>query len=173
MFCTIIVAKANEFFYQGKYWSIPENFQFPHETNRLNGWRMWLCGAVVVSDTVIYKVKPFQSLQGINFAVKGVERAFTTKWKPIFKLMEQYPGFEVAVLVDDACVKSSFSAATEYLKSRVGYVWRRVKDERMLSSYAIGTWSKYVQRSEIKKHDTGAGQVKSSTSNRKESSRCR
>ena len=68
--------------------------------------------------------------------------------------MEQYPGFEVPVLVDDAFVKSSFLAATEYLKSRVGYVWRRAKDERMLSSYAIGTWSKYVQRSEIKKHGT-------------------
>ena len=76
----------------------------------------------MVSDTVTYKVKPFQSLQGINFAVKVVEREFTTKWKPIFKLMEQSPGFEVAVLVDDVFVKSSFSAATEYLKSRVGYV---------------------------------------------------
>jgi hypothetical protein len=134
---------------------------------------MWLCGTVVVSDTVTYKVKPFQSLQGINFAVKAVEREFTTKWKPIFKRMEQYPGFEVAVLVDNACVKSYFSAATEYLKSRVGYVWRRAKDERMLSIYAIGTWSKYVQWSAIKKHGTGAGQVKSSTSNGKESSRCR
>ena len=29
------------------------------------------------------------------------------------------------------------------------------KDERMLSSYAIGTWIKYVQQSEIKKHGTG------------------
>ena len=72
------------FFYQGKYWCIPENFQFPRETNRLNGGRMWLCGKVVVSDTVTNKVKPFQSLQGINFAVKAVEREFTTKWKPIF-----------------------------------------------------------------------------------------
>jgi hypothetical protein len=149
-----IVAKANEFFYRSKYWCIPENFQFPRETNRLNGWRMWLCGTVVVSDTVTYKVKPFRSLQGIDFAVKAVEREFTTKWKPIFKLMEQYPGFEVPALVDDAFVKSSFLAATEYLKSRVGYVWRRAKDERMLSSYAIGTWSKYVQRSEIEKHGT-------------------
>ena len=68
--------------------------------------------------------------------------------------MEQYPGFEVPALVGDAFVKSSFLAATEYLKSRVGYVWRRAKDERMLSSYAIGTWSKYVQRSEIEKHGT-------------------
>jgi hypothetical protein len=81
---------------------------------------MWLCGTVVVSDTVTYKVKPFQSLQGMTLAMKAVERELTTKWKPIFKLMEQYPGFEVAVLVDAACVKSSFSAATVCLEEGKG-----------------------------------------------------
>ena len=67
-----IVAKANEFFYRSKYWCIPENFQFPRETNRLNGWRMWLCGTVVVRNTVTYKTKLFCSFQGINIAGKEV-----------------------------------------------------------------------------------------------------
>ena len=107
-----------------------------------------------MSDTVTYKVKPFRSLQGIDFAVKAVEREFTTKWKPIFKLMEQCPGLEIPAQVDEAFVQSSFIAATEFLKTRVGYVWRRAKDAGMLSDYAIGTWSKYVQRSEIEKHGT-------------------
>ena len=84
-----VVVKANEFFYHGEYWCIPKNSQFPHETNRLNGWRMWLWGTLVASNTVTYKVKPLQSLQGINFAVKAVDWEFTTKWKPIFKLMER------------------------------------------------------------------------------------
>jgi hypothetical protein len=51
-------------------------------------------------------------LQGINFVEKVVEQEFTTKWKPIFKMIEQYPGFKAPV-VDDAFVKSSFSTATE------------------------------------------------------------
>ena len=71
-------------------------------------------------DTVTYKVKSFRSLQGINFAMKAVEWEFTTKWKPIFKRMEQCPGFEVLVHIDDSFVQSSFLDATEYLKSRVG-----------------------------------------------------
>mgnify|MGYP006209086981 FL=1 len=121
---------------------------------RLNGWRMWLCGKVEVSNSVSYKIKPFHSFQGINFAEKVVEREFTTKWKPIFKLMEQCPGWEVPAQVDEAYIQSSFIAATEFLKTRVGYVWRRAKDVGMLSDYAIGTWSKYVQRSEIEKHGT-------------------
>ena len=68
--------------------------------------------------------------------------------------MEQCPGWEVPAQVDEAFVQSSFIAATEFLKTRVGYVWRRAKDAGMLSDYAIGTWSKYVQRSEIEKHGT-------------------
>jgi hypothetical protein len=102
------------------------------------------------------KLKPFQSLQGIDFAKKVVESEFTTKWKPICKMMGQSPGFEVPAHVDGAFVKSFFVDATEYLKSRVGYVWSRTsrtKNVRLLSDYAIGTWSKYVPLSEIKKHD--------------------
>ena len=37
----------------------------------------------------------------------------------------------------------------------MGYILRGAKDERMLSSYAIGTRSKYAQWSEVKKHGTG------------------
>ena len=149
-----VVASANQFLYRGKYWCVPESFQFPHEMNRLNGWRMWLCGIVVVSNNVAYKIKPFHSFKGLDFAEKAVEREFTTKWKPIFKLMEQCPGLEVPAQVNESFVQSSFIAATEFLKTRVGYVWRRAKDVGMLSDYAIGTWSKYVQRSEIEKHGT-------------------
>ena len=66
-------------------------------------------------------------MYGIDFAEKAVERELTTKWKPIFKMMEQYPGFEIPAHVDEAFVQSSFAAAAEYLKSRVGHVWRRAK----------------------------------------------
>jgi hypothetical protein len=35
--------------------------------------------------------------------------------------------------------------ATEHLKTRVEHVWNRAKDDRILSSSAIGNWSKYVE----------------------------
>jgi hypothetical protein len=65
--------------------------------------------------TVTYRIKPFCSLQGIDLANKAVEREFTTKWKPILKLMEHYHGFLVVAQVDEAFVQSSFAAATDYL----------------------------------------------------------
>ena len=115
---------------------------------------MWLTGMVVVSNNVTYRIKPFCSLQGKDFWDKAVEREFTTKWKPIFKLMEQYDGFEASSEGGEAFVQSSFVNATEYLKTRVGYVWSRVKDDRILSGYKVETWSRYVQRSGIEKHGT-------------------
>ncbi len=40
------------------------------------------------------------------------------------------------------------------MKTRVGHVWNRVKDDRILSAYAIGVWSRYVLQSMIEKCDT-------------------
>ena len=90
----------------------------------LNGWRMWICGKVVVSNNVA---------DNINFARKTVERELTTKWKPILKLMEQCPGWEVQTQVEEIFVQSSFIASLEFLKTKDGNVWRRAKDAGILS----------------------------------------
>ena len=70
------------------------------------------------------------------------------------KLIEQYPGFDSSEVADESFVQSSFADATAFLKTRVGYVWNRVKDDRILSACDIGTWSRYVQWSQIEKHCT-------------------
>ena len=102
-----VFTKSNEFCCRGKYLWVPKIFQFLQDVNRLNGWKVWHCVTVVCS------------LQGIDYAKKGVGREFTTKWKPTFKLMERYPGFDVLAQVDEAFVQASFPAATEYLKTLV------------------------------------------------------
>ena len=56
---------------------------------------MWLCGQVVASKNVSYKLKPFCLLQGKDFHNKSIECELATKWKPIFRLMEQCPAFEI------------------------------------------------------------------------------
>jgi hypothetical protein len=150
-----IVPKVNEFYYKGQYWCVPENFELPKDTKRLSGWRMWLCGQVVVSKNVSYKLKPFRLLKGKDLYKKSVERDFTTKWKPIFRVMEQCPMFEISQQVDESFVQSSFLQATEFLKSRAGYIWEK-RDDRVLSTWSIGTWSRNIQRSMIEKYGTEA-----------------
>ena len=67
-----IVPKVNEFWFKGQYWCVPENFELPKKTKRLNGWQMWLCGQVVVSNNVTYKLKPFRLLTGKDLHKKSV-----------------------------------------------------------------------------------------------------
>ena len=102
-----------------------------------------------------YKLKPFRLFKGKDLHKKLVENDFTTKWKPIFRLMEQCPMFEISQQVDESFVQSSFLQATEFLKSRAGYIWEK-RDDRVLSTWSIGTWSRNIQRSMIEKYGTVA-----------------
>ena len=110
---------------------------------------------VVVSKNVSYKLKPFRLIKGKDLHKKLVEHDFTTKWKPIFRLMEQCPMFEISQQVDERFVQSSFLQATEFLKSRARYIWEK-RDDRVLSTWSIATWSRNIQRSMIEKYGTAA-----------------
>ena len=121
----------------------------------MNGWQMWLHGQVVVSNNVTYKLKPFRSLTGRDLHKKSVERELTTKWRPIFRMMEQCPLFDIPQNVDESFFQSSFLQATEFLKSRAGYIWEK-RDDRVLSTWSIATWSRNIQRSMIENYGTEA-----------------
>ena len=108
-----------------------------------------------MSKNVTYKLKPFRLLTGKDLHKKSVERELTTKWRPIFKMMEQCPLFNTPQHVDGSFVQSSFLRATEFLKSRAGYIWEK-KDDRILSTWSVGTWSRMIQRGMIEKHGTAA-----------------
>jgi hypothetical protein len=55
---------------------------------------------------VTYRIKPVCSLQGVDFSNTAVEREFTAKWKPTFKMMELYPGFVLPEQFDETDVQS-------------------------------------------------------------------
>jgi len=61
-------------------------------------------------------------LQGKDFHNKSIESELAMKWKSILRLMGQYPAFEIPEQVEESFVLSSFLQATEFLKSRAGYI---------------------------------------------------
>ena len=63
--------------------------------------------------------------------------------------------FEISQQADEIFLQSSFFQATEFLKSRAGYTWEK-RDDRVLSTWTIGTWSRNIQRSMIEKYGTEA-----------------
>ena len=90
---------------------------------------------------------------GRDFHRKSIERDFTTKWKPIFKMMEQCELIDIPPQVDETFVQSSFLQATEYLRSRAGCIWEK-RNERVLLTWSVGTWSHFAFCS--KKYDREA-----------------
>ena len=131
-----IVPKANEFYYNERYWCVPKNIEFLKDTQRLNGWRMWLCGQVVVSSNVPYKLKSFCLLKGTDLHNKSIECEFALKWKPIFRLMDTCLVFEIPEHVEKYFVLSSFLQATEFLTSRAGSFGR----QQMRGSFHLVIW---------------------------------
>ena len=81
-----------------------------------------MCGQVVVSKNVTYKLKPFRLLTGKDLHKKSVKHELTTKWRPIFKMMEQCELIHIPPQGDETFVQSSFLQATEYLRSQAGFI---------------------------------------------------
>jgi hypothetical protein len=155
-----VVALDNQFSYKGRSWCLPKDFDFPDDTSRYSGWRMWLDGMVVVSGGRSYKIKPLRKLKDKDFHAVSTRNSFKLKWKPVFNVMEMCPDLDIPAKVDEAFVQSSFRKATEYLKTRVSYVWLKAKDERALAKLSIASWSKKCQRSEIIKCGTDEDKAK-------------
>lgn len=155
-----VVALDNQFSYKGRSWCLPKDFDFPDDTSRYSGWRMWLDGMVVVSGGRSYKIKPLRKLKDKDFHAVSTRNSFKLKWKPVFNMMEMCPDLDIPAKVDEAFVQSSFRKATEYLKTRVSYVWLKAKDERALAKLSIASWSKKCQRSEIIKCGTDEDKAK-------------
>ncbi len=67
-----------------------------------------MCGQVVVSNNVPYKLKSFHLLKGKDLHNESIECEFALKRKPIFRLMEKCPVFEIPEHVEKSFILSSF-----------------------------------------------------------------
>lgn len=148
------VGAYDSFMYNGKFWCVPEDFKFPVEVTRLVGWRMWLIGKSIVFRDKMYAIKPFHLWKSSDLPNKKLQTEFDTKWKPIFRLMMKAPGIpdKIPNNAGEEFVKETFDIATNFLKETVSYIWK--KDEGHIGTYKIGTWSRKVQPSEVRKHGT-------------------
>ena len=145
-----------EFFYKSTNWCIPESFQFPAGITRLNGWRLWLKGTVIVEGSKQWRIKPYRKLAGHNFHSKQLKDEYKLNWKPIFTKMAEAPGLSIPSSleqIDNDFIESSYKIATDYLKSCFSYIFKS-SDEGLVNSYTVGTWSYKIKYSVVKKCGT-------------------
>ncbi len=79
---------------------------------------------------------------------------YTTKRavKPIFNKMMEAPDNIVPHEITEEYVLSSYTRGTLFLKENYSYIFTRSSD--VLSKYTIGTWSKKIKPSEVRKNGT-------------------
>jgi hypothetical protein len=158
---TPICITYRQYSYDGRFWHIPKDFEFPKGLHLDIAWKMWVNGLpgnkTIQSNGTRCQapIRPICSMK-LDMLPKYAKRDFQLHcWRPIFLLMEQVlPGLNIrqGVLINAAYVTASFDTAREHLKSRVSYVFanKRSNPDR----WEIWTWSQKVQRSSILKNGT-------------------
>ena len=143
-----------EFKYRGSSWPVPESFQFASGLTRLNGWRQWLLGSVHFDGGQLWRLKPHRKFSGRDLHSKALQDVYRSEWKPIFGAMMEAPGLHIPRRDDigENFVQSSYTIATDHLKSRFSYIFR--KSAGIVSSYTIGTWSHKIKPHVVRKYGT-------------------
>ena len=142
--------------YEGRFWHVPKDFEFPTGGHLDTGWKLWLCGlssneTIDNGIRVQAPVRPFRLFKSTMLPL-DVRRKFELNWKPIFSLMQGAPDMNIAPTMDHtaASISLSFSVGKEYLKTRVSYVFE--SERSTPDQWGISTWSRKVCRSSIMKN---------------------
>lgn len=130
--------------YGGRFWHSPKGWKFSTRTYRRAGWSLWLNGQPGI-------IRPFRLLDPRTLSPdKKVRSTLKLMWRPIFQMMERAPGLNIPRRQELPMdfVEASYALATEYLRTRAGYIWEKCKRPEML---CVSSWSKRVLRSNIEK----------------------
>jgi hypothetical protein len=149
---------TNMFAYKGRFYAVPESFQFP-KVNLRQAIRFWLLGQSV-SGNGNQRVKPFRKLTANDLPTKELKTALNLQWKPIFSFLDDAANFPTggSVPVDEEQLNAAYDRCIAHLKSTVSYCFANKKDPE--SSWKIATWSVRVARSSIEKNGTASDKEK-------------
>ena len=155
---------TNTYMYGGKFYFVPEDFEFPQVKLR-EALRFWLKGQSVSPDGSKI-VKPFRDLKTSGIP-KRLSRDLTVKWLPIMRYLESGAGWDLpedTVLMSSDAVEEVFTKSMTYLQRTVSYCFKAGKEP---SKYTIATWSNRVSRSSIEKYGTAEDKAHLGASSRR------
>ena len=142
--------------YSGRFWDVPQTFAFPGSVKRDVGWRLWLQGMPAHTtvgengEMIQNKIKAFRKFLPARLPRKLAED-YKLHWRPLFSMMEKGFG-DIPDLLTPAIVNNLYDLGTEYLRTRVSYVFTNEKLHH--NAWVIATWAKYLSRSMIMKKGT-------------------
>ena len=143
--------------YAGRFWDVPDGFSFPARIQRHVGWKLWLQGMPDYTqvgengDRIPSPIKPFRDFLPRQLPKKLAD-TYKLHWRPIFRLMEEgFPCDDIPQhLPSMEVVDALYNTATEYLKTRVSYIFD-ANNKLRHNTWTLSTWSKHIGRSMITK----------------------
>jgi hypothetical protein len=146
--------------WDGKFWHVPPNFSFPKLCTRRRAFELWLVGMPNFKKENGDKapVMPFRRME-TKFLPKALAHKLSIEWKPIMNKMMEAPNLPDQVrnanLLTPQIIEAAYGISTSFLKTSVmSYVWENEKKYKNSASWKVGTWSKRVKYSEIKRNGT-------------------
>ncbi len=145
-------------YWNGKFWHVPQNFEFPKSCSRRRAWELWLIGMpnFITADGRKAPVMPFRRMKP-KFLPKKVANKFKNEWVPCMTKMLNAPnlpeGIANANTLTPDKVEEAYAVGTDFLKSQVSYIFTKPKFKAH-STWSIGTWSQRLRYNEIQKYGT-------------------
>ena len=135
--------------YDGKFWQVPKNFDFPAKTKQKRAWEFWLCGMKYREENI----RPFRQLKP-SLLPKNAQIKFKTQWQPILKKMENARDLNIPDTISDInsdVIKNTYAKTTEYLSKNVcSFLWEKEKGN--VENLTVESWLTYMQHACIKKN---------------------
>ena len=141
-----------------KFWMVPKSFKFP-KADRRSAWNFWLLGQPEHKESkadgtlISHPICPFRHFQPTLLPRKARDM-FKINWRPVLRIMDKaiVSGESYPTTMTSNEIEMWWDAGTELLKSRAKYIF--IKHTSKCHLWGIGTWSKHVLPSYIKKNGT-------------------
>ena len=144
--------------YQGRFWDVPEDFQFPTVLKRNAGWHLWLLGMPAYggrreagqNEADQQSIKLFRKFLPLRLP-KKVADIFMLHWRPVYKLMEH--GIDVipeSPSMEE--VNDLYERGTNAIQERVSYIF--LNSQYHYNEWTLATWLNYIGRNKVLEHGT-------------------
>ena len=139
------------FFYNGKFFGVPQDFKFPSNVSLKSGIGFWFRGLSVGNEGSY--VKPFRELTSKSFATQKLKDEFKLKWLSCFKNLEDsgimLPRAGQSRAISQTELDRIYNEFVSFLKQRYSYCFTKTPD--CITVWSIGTWSFRMSRSQVVK----------------------
>lgn len=150
--------KRHLHYWDGKYWHVPKNFQFPKSCSRRRAFDLWLLGLpnFKTVDGKDAPIMPFRRMKP-KYLPKVSASKLKIDWVPVMTKMLSAPnlpeGIANANTLSNEKIEEAYAVGTAYLKNQVSYIFTKPQFKGHCT-WSVATWSLRLRYSQIKKYGT-------------------